>query len=135
MVLQTQIFFWSTTFPEPEKNLVYSINPPFFWFEKSGWPEKKIWVCRTTFLEPFFYTFLEKWLQNKWSIALIISSEKVTRKSSGTHRPYNCVTILTNFKTEMLFTLLLVQMLQELHYLFKAFCSLFLLQKCQNDQS
>ena len=40
----------------------------FFWFEKSGWPEKKIRVCRTTFLEPLFYTFLEKWLQIKWSI-------------------------------------------------------------------
>ena len=39
----------------------------FLWFEKSGWPEKNIWFCRTTFLEPLFYTFLEKWLQNKWS--------------------------------------------------------------------
>jgi hypothetical protein len=29
-------------------------NPPFFWFEISGWPEKKIQVCRTTFLEPLF---------------------------------------------------------------------------------
>ena len=57
------------------------------WFEKNGWPEKKVvlyhkstffqvgekWltrkkirVCRTTFLKPLFYTFLEKWLQNKW---------------------------------------------------------------------
>ena len=46
------------------------------WFEKSGWPEKKIWVCRTTFLKPLFYTFLEKWLQNKWSIALVIKIDK-----------------------------------------------------------
>ena len=29
--------------------------------------KKKIWVCRTTFLELLFYTFLEYWLQNKWS--------------------------------------------------------------------
>ena len=37
----------------------------FFWFKKSRWPEKrwvyikniKIRVCRTTFLEPLFYTF------------------------------------------------------------------------------
>ena len=28
---------------------------------------KKIRVCRTTFLEPLFYIFLEKWLQIKWS--------------------------------------------------------------------
>ena len=33
----------------------------FFWFEKSGWPEKK-WKLE----EPLFYTFLEKWLQIKW---------------------------------------------------------------------
>ena len=46
------------------------------WFEKSGsrnlvrekWlTRKKIRVCRTTFLEPLFYTFLEKWLQIKCS--------------------------------------------------------------------
>ena len=39
------------------------------WFEKSGWPEKKIRVCRSNFLTPLFYTFLEKLLQNKWSSA------------------------------------------------------------------
>jgi hypothetical protein len=27
-------------------------------------------ISRTTFLEPLFYTFLEKWLQNKWSIGI-----------------------------------------------------------------
>ena len=43
------------------RNLVREI-----WFEKSGWPEKKIRVWRTTFLEPLFYTFLEEWLQIKW---------------------------------------------------------------------
>jgi hypothetical protein len=64
----------------------------FFWFEKSGWPEKKVglyckstffqvgekWltrkkirVWRTTFLEPLFYTFLEKWLQIKWLFGFI----------------------------------------------------------------
>ena len=40
------------------KRWFYTVNPPFFWFEKSGWPEKKDWVCRTTFLKPLFYTFL-----------------------------------------------------------------------------
>ena len=49
------------------KRWFYTINPPFFMLEKSGWPEKKIRVCRATFLEPLFYTFLEKWLQIKWS--------------------------------------------------------------------
>ena len=38
----------------------------FFWFEKSGWPEKKIRLWRTLYLEPLFYTFLEKWWQIKW---------------------------------------------------------------------
>ena len=46
-----------------KKRWFYTVNPIFFWFEKSGWPEKKIRVCRTTFLEPLFYTFLEKWLR------------------------------------------------------------------------
>jgi hypothetical protein len=41
----------------------------FFWFEKSGWPEKKNkslknHFSRTTFLH------LEKWLQIKWLTAL-----------------------------------------------------------------
>ena len=65
------------------RNLVWEI-----WFEKSGWPEKKVilyykstffqvgekWLTRkkkirvwlTTFLEPLFFVFLEKWLQIKW---------------------------------------------------------------------
>ena len=68
----------------------------FFWFEKSGWLEKqvglyyksiffsglrkvvdqeKIWVCRTSFLEPVFYTFLEKWLQIKWSLGCLNQKE------------------------------------------------------------
>ena len=52
---------------DQKKRWFYTINPHFFRLEKSGWPEKKIWVCRTTFLKPLFYIFLEKWLQNKWS--------------------------------------------------------------------
>ena len=48
----------------------------FFWFEKNGWPEKKIRVCRTTFLEPLFYSFLEKWLQIKCSTALFQNERK-----------------------------------------------------------
>ena len=51
---------------DQKKRWFYTINPHFFWFEKSGWPEKKIRVWRTTFLEPLFYIFLEKWLQIKW---------------------------------------------------------------------
>ena len=61
-------FFWSTTFLQPEKKVVYSISPPFFLvnhFSRTRkkirvcrttflQPEKKIWVCRTTFLEPLF---------------------------------------------------------------------------------
>ena len=57
------------------------------WFEKSGWPEKKGGFIpeihqksgsrkvvdqekKSEFAEPLFYTFLEKWLQNKWSKAV-----------------------------------------------------------------
>ena len=52
------------------RNLVREIRE--IWFEKSGSrkvvdQKKKIRVCRTTFLEPLFYTFLQTWLQNKWS--------------------------------------------------------------------
>ena len=73
-------FFWfeKSGWPEKQVNLYYKSTffqvgekwfcklGFFFWFEKSGWPEKKIQVWRTTFLEPLFYTFLEKWLQIKW---------------------------------------------------------------------
>ena len=37
----------------------------FFQVREKWLARKKIWVCRTTFLEPLFYTFLEKWLQIK----------------------------------------------------------------------
>ena len=47
-------FFCSTTFLEPEKKSEFA-EPLFSNL-------KKIWVCRTTFLKPFF---LEKWLQIK----------------------------------------------------------------------
>ena len=30
--------------------------------------QKKNRFCRTTFLAPLFYTFLQTWLQNKWSL-------------------------------------------------------------------
>ena len=94
-IVQTHLFFWSTTFLEPEKksefaeplfsNLkkmwIYSINPPFFLVNHFSRTRKKIqvWrtifhqpdfsnqISRTRFLEPLFYTFLEKWLQIKWS--------------------------------------------------------------------
>ena len=49
------------------KKMVLYRKSNFFRFKKSGWPEKKIRVYRITFLEPLFYTFLEKWLQNKCS--------------------------------------------------------------------
>ena len=40
----------------------------FFFLVREKWlTRKKIRVCRTTFLEPLFYIFLEKWLQIKWS--------------------------------------------------------------------
>ena len=42
---------------DQKKRWFYTINLHFFWFKKSGWPEKKIWVWRTTFLEPLF----QKW--------------------------------------------------------------------------
>ena len=47
-----RFFFWSTTFLEPD-------------FSNQ--------ISRTTFLEPLFYNFLEKWLQNKWSIEFALS--------------------------------------------------------------
>ena len=39
----------------------------FFFLVREKWlPRQKVLVCRTTFLEPLFYTFLETWLQIKW---------------------------------------------------------------------
>ena len=42
----------------------------------SGWrkvvdQKKKSEFEKTTFLEPLFYTFLEQWLQNKWSMGIL----------------------------------------------------------------
>ena len=66
------------------KKWVYTINPPFFRLEKSRSTnsdffsgsrkvvDQKKRVCRSTFLEPLFYTFLEKWLQIKWSTVMYI---------------------------------------------------------------
>ena len=61
---------------DQKKRWVYTINPSFFRLEKSGsanWDffsgsrkvvdQKK----KSEFAEPLFYTFLEKWLQIKWS--------------------------------------------------------------------
>ena len=42
-------------------------KPPFFLVREKWLTRKKVRVCRTTFLEPLFYTFLEKWLQIKCS--------------------------------------------------------------------
>ena len=52
---------------DQKKRWFYTINPHFFRLEKSGWPEKKIRVWRTTFLKPLFYTFPEIRSQNKRS--------------------------------------------------------------------
>ena len=70
-------FFWSTTFLQPEKRWIYGIKPPFFLVNHFSSTRKKIRVCKTTFLQPeknpslqnhfSRTTFLEKWLQNKWS--------------------------------------------------------------------
>ena len=51
---------------------IYSIKPPFFWSTTFLEPDFLNQISRTRFLEPIFYTFLEKWLQNKWSTAYSI---------------------------------------------------------------
>ena len=51
---------------DQKKRWIYTINSREISFKKSKRKKKKILVWRTTFLEPLFYTFLEKWLQNKW---------------------------------------------------------------------
>ena len=63
------------------KNVDLWYKPTFFLVNYFSWTRKKIqvWrtfilepdllnkISRTRFLKPLFYTFLEKWLQNKWS--------------------------------------------------------------------
>jgi hypothetical protein len=59
-------FFWSTTFLEPEKknpSLKNHFSRPRF--HKPDFLNQISWI---RFLEPLFYTFLEKWLQIKWFI-------------------------------------------------------------------
>ena len=56
-------FFLVNTFLKPGKMLIYGIKPSFF----SGQPLFSNQISWTRFLEPLFHTFLEKWLQNKWS--------------------------------------------------------------------
>ena len=51
-----------------QKKKVFLYHKSTFFLVGEKWlARKKIWACRTTFLEPLFYTFLENWLQNKWS--------------------------------------------------------------------
>ena len=47
------------------RNLVREI-----WFKKNGSRKMVDQKKKSEFAEPLFYTFLEKWSQNKWSIAL-----------------------------------------------------------------
>ena len=95
-----------------------------------------IWIqCQKKYYEGLIFEGLSLLSVRFYFRHLIVNSEKVTLKSSGSHRPSNCVTNPTNFQTQMLFTILLAPMLLVIHYLFRAFSSLSLLQKCQNDQS
>ena len=77
MLLQTRLFFlvgdpenkvglyYKTTFFSGWRKVV--LQTRIFFLVREKWlTRKKIRVCRTTFLEPLFYTFLEKWLQIKW---------------------------------------------------------------------
>ena len=71
VVLQSRIFFfWSTTFLEPEKKSKF--EEPFF-SNKISW---------TRLLEPLFYTFLEKWLQIKWSTECRYITEAVNHQKA-----------------------------------------------------
>ena len=63
MVLQTQIFFLVNHFSPTRKKVDLWYKTTFF----SGQPLFPSQISRTTFLEPLFNTFLEKWLQIKWS--------------------------------------------------------------------
>ena len=47
---------------DQKKRWFYTINPHFSGSRKVVDQKKK-----SEFAEPLFYTFLEKWLQNKWS--------------------------------------------------------------------
>ena len=80
---------------DQKKRWFYTINPHFFRLEKSGWPEKKIRVWRTTFLEPLFYTFPEMRSQNKRSNALAYFEYKNLKKKL--HRSYNCYVYFSKY--------------------------------------
>ena len=111
VVLQTRIFFSGqplfsnqkkkirvcrTTFLQPEKRWVYSINPPVFLVNHLSRTRKKVvysinrflvnhfsritileplflnHFSQTTFLEPLFSNHLEKWLQIKWPTVICL---------------------------------------------------------------
>ena len=56
-------FFLVNHFSRTRKNLDLWYKTTFF----SGQPLFSNQISQTRFLEPLFYTFLEKWLQIKWS--------------------------------------------------------------------
>ena len=60
-------FFWSTTYLQPEKKVDLWYKTTFF----SGQPLFSNQISRTIFHKPIFYTFLEKWLQIKWSTTAV----------------------------------------------------------------
>ena len=61
---------------DQKKRWFYTINPHFFRLEKIGSANSNFFSGsrkvvdqkkKSEFAEPLFYTFLEKWLQIKWS--------------------------------------------------------------------
>jgi len=77
VVLQTQIFFLVNRFSPTWKNVDLWYKTTFF----SSQPLFSNQISRTTFLEPLFYNFLEKWLQNKWSSAFLTCSLRFLRSN------------------------------------------------------
>ena len=62
----------ATTFLEKCRKVVlekwFSKLGSFFWLTTFLKPDFLNQISWTTFLKPLFYTYIEKWLQNKWSI-------------------------------------------------------------------
>ena len=92
--------FWSTIFLQPEQ-----MYPHTVWYKTtffSGQPFFSNHISWTRFLKPLFYTFLEKWLQNKWSNEILLFFDSTTFSRLGHKLRKKMFVFLRNWRQEQI---------------------------------
>ena len=98
MVLKTQFFFLLNHFSPTWKYVNLWYKTTFF----SGQPFFSNHISWTRFLKPLFYTFLEKWLQNKWSNEVLLFFDSTTFSRLGHKLRKKMFVFLRNWRQEQI---------------------------------